>query len=235
MYDEDKQVRTGHTLTYLVNGKPRRIDIKENNFYNANEKALKILKDEKALKGKFTKNMNIKLRTNNSKVIYNLEWKKHPPLSGQGGYFTTFKQNPNENNKKVKSNTSFSNTYAIPLLILFIGILAIGIHIFLDEYKNGDVKFAWLVATLMYSAVIPLVRSNLFEKAKNNKSIFLNNILLDSPIWLGTYLTMYSFIKEGVITDTVQYIFLVVSLLFVKLAINYGNERDKSYYDRISS
>ncbi|EJV57013.1 hypothetical protein [Bacillus cereus] len=230
MYDKDKQVRTGHTLTYLVNGKPRRIDIKEKNFYNANEKALKILKDEKALKGKFTKNMNIKLRTNNSKVIYNLEWKKHPPLSGQGGYFTTFKQNPNENNKKVKSNISFSNTYAIPLFVLVIGVL-----VFLLDYKNGDAKFAWLMATLVYSAVIPWVRSNLFEKAKNKKNIFLNNILLDSPIWLGTYFTMDAFIKEGIITDTVQYIFLVVCLLFVKLAINYGNERDKSYYDRISS
>ncbi|PDZ12697.1 amino acid transporter [Bacillus pseudomycoides] len=230
MYDEDKQVRTGYTLTYLVNGKPRCIDIKEKNFYDANEKALNILKNEKALKGKFTKNMNIKLRSNNSKAIYNLEWKKHPPLSGQGGYFTTFKYNSNENNKKVKSNTSFSNTYAIPLFVLVIGVL-----VFLIEYKNGDAKFAWLLATLVYSAVIPWVRSNLFEKAKIKKNIMLNNILLDSPIWLGTYFTMYAFIKEGIITDTVQYIFLVVSLLFVKLAINYGNERDKSYYDRISS
>ncbi|MGG0515901.1 amino acid transporter [Bacillus pseudomycoides] len=174
--------------------------------------------------------MNIKLRSNNSKAIYNLEWKKHPPLSGQGGYFTTFKYNSNENNKKVKSNTSFSNTYAIPLFVLVIGVL-----VFLIEYKNGDAKFAWLLATLVYSAVIPWVRSNLFEKAKIKKNIMLNNILLDSPIWLGTYFTMYAFIKEGIITDTVQYIFLVVSLLFVKLAINYGNERDKSYYDRISS
>ncbi|PET30563.1 amino acid transporter [Bacillus anthracis] len=230
MYDKDKQVRAGYTLTYLLNGKPRYIDIKEKSFYDANEKALNILKNEKALKGKFTKNMNIKLRSNNSKAVYKLEWKKYPPLSGQGGYFTTFKYYSNENNKKVKSNTSFSNTYAIPLFILVIGVLA-----FLTEYKNGDTKFAWLLATLAYSAVIPLVRSNLFEKAKTKKNIILNNILLDSPIWLGTYFTMHAFIKEGIITDTVQYIFLVVSLLSVKLAINYGNERDKSYYDRIST
>ncbi|PFY09791.1 amino acid transporter [Bacillus toyonensis] len=230
MYDKGKQVWTGYTLTYLVNGKPRYIDIKEKSFYDANEKALNILKNEKALKGKFTKNMNIKLRSNNSKAIYKLEWKKHPPLSGKGGYFTTFKYNSNENNKKVKSNTSFSNTYAIPLFILVIGVL-----VFLSEYKNGDAKFAWLLATLAYSAVIPLVRSNLFEKAKTKKNIMLNNILLDSPIWLGTYFTMHAFIKEGIITDTAQYMFFVVSLLFVKLAINYGNERDKSYYDRIST
>lgn len=107
--------------------------------------------------------------------------------------------------------------------------------VFLSEYKNGDAKFAWLLATLVYSAVIPLVRSNLFEKAKTKKNIILNNILLDSPIWLGTYFTMHAFTKEGIITDTVQYTFFVVSLFFVKLAINYGNEREKSYYDRMSS
>lgn len=230
MYDKDKQVRTGYTLTYQVNGKPRCIVIKERNFHDANEKALTILKNEKALKGKFTKNMNIKLRSNDSKYIYKLEWKKHSPLSGQGGHFTTFKYNSNVNNKKVKSNTSFSNTYAIPLVVLVVGVL-----VSLNKFKNEDAKFAWLLATLAYSAVIPLVRSNLFEKAKNKKNIFLNNILLESPIWLGTYFTMDAFIKEGIITDTVLYIFLVVSLLFVKFAINYGNERDKSYYDRISS
>lgn len=60
--------------------------------------------------------MNIKLLSNNSKAIYKLEWKKHPPLSGQGGCFTTFKYNTNENNKKIKSNTSF----AIPMKYLYL-------------------------------------------------------------------------------------------------------------------
>lgn len=230
----DKQNKTGHTLTYIVNGKPKRINIKENDFYAANEKALNILKNERELKGRFSKKMNIKLHSNKTNTNYELEWKKHPPLSGQGGYFTTFKsmQNKNEKDKNKKVNSD-ARIHILLLLTLIVGALTT--YLTLKGNKNPEVKFEWFMVMLVYSVGILLLKSDYFKKGKSKWDILFKNVLLESPILLGAYFTMDSFIKEDAITDKVLYISVVVILLFVKLAINYGNERDKNYYDRISS
>ncbi|MGH0612017.1 amino acid transporter [Bacillus cereus] len=232
MRNENKKIKSGYTLSYTVNGKSKRINIKEKNFYTANEKALNVLKSEKTLQGKFNKDMNIKLYSNNNKDIYKLEWRKHPPLSGQGGYFTTFKHTLHKN-KKLKDNISFRNTYAIPFIILLLGAFTTFLTVI--ESNNLENRFIWLLGTLMYSAIIPLVRSNFFERAKSSMDILWNNIILDSPIWLGSFLTMYSFIKGGIVTEKVNAIISVVFLLLVKLITSYGIEIEKKYNQKIDN
>ncbi|OUA63645.1 hypothetical protein BK786_22555 [Bacillus thuringiensis serovar thailandensis] len=232
----------GYTLKYLVKGKMQRKQIKTNDFLEANEQAVGILKNEKKLVGNCNKNMNIILESNrDSNVVYQLKWNKHPILSGPGGYFSKFEQkvDKEDGNKKKKwysvAEDSFVAMYGLPLSFLFLGIIVFfGLYILKRDFPEA--KLIWLVGTLIYSALLPVGRAILNKMVKSNRGILWNNIVLDTPLWLGAIMSLIALFQS--MPEVANYwkcltVLMVIFFFGFKILLNYWNEKFKFYDSKV--
>ncbi|HDR7527185.1 hypothetical protein PDQ69_24310 [Bacillus cereus group sp. Bc062] len=236
--EEEIVKNSPYTLEYWLNGvrKPQPID--ETDFYNANERALEILKNVKGLKLK--KDANIKLKDNKKDREYSLKWEKHPPLSGDGGYFTTFEMKPNKDDEetKVKPRTRIRNKYGLSLAIFTLGLIIIVISLFTKEGELTN-KYIWFVGALLYGALSPLAKGEGMKSVKSRWNIFCYNFILDSPLWLGAIMTMSAFYKAKVFGDDIWMNIGAGLIVFFGLAgrlwLNYTVEVEKYYKGNLPS
>ncbi|MHA4090141.1 hypothetical protein [Bacillus cereus] len=239
-----------YTLTYLLNGKPERKAINEKDFYDANERALEILKSVKDLQGKFHKRMTISLHDNEKNKEYRLKWKKHSPLSGVGGYFTTFEINSKVvKEEEVKSSTHIINKYGLTFAVFVLGFVIILISWFLKEadflredFVKQEIlsnKYIWLLLTLLYGAILPVAKGEGMKSVKGRGDIFCYTFILDSPIWLGAIMTMGVFYDDKAFGDNIWINIgagLIVFILLVgRLWLNYKLEEEKYYKENLPS
>ncbi|MGR9632779.1 amino acid transporter [Bacillus cereus] len=178
--------KSPYTLSYPLNDKTEYKGIDETGFYKANEKALEILRNERGLQGKFKENMTITLIDNRVKdKKYSLKWEKHRPLSGAGGYFTTFELELNKSEKKkIKLDSKFVLKYGLTLGVFALGII-IFIGLWLLKSESPQNKFIWLLVSLMYGALIFIPKNECMKDVKSRWDIVWYNSMLDSPLWLG--------------------------------------------------
>lgn len=229
-----------YTLKYLVNGKPIPVEIYEKDFLKANEKALGILKKEKRLLGKFTKEMNIKLVNNKTNDVYCLKWEKNPPLSGVGGYFTTFetKLTNDEKNKMDKPRTRFWNKYGVSLGMIVVAIIIL-IGSFALKIDSKENKYIWFLLTLMYGALVPIAKAECMKDVKREWDIIWYNAILDSPLWLGAFITYNGFYKDKVFQESVCLNILaalmVVCFFVLRFGLNFRFEKEKYYKENSPS
>ncbi|AKR13187.1 hypothetical protein ACW0JX_29245 (plasmid) [Bacillus sp. C-3-6] len=235
-------------VEYWLNGEVELKPINETNYYDACERAFEILKNEKDLKLK--KDASIKLVDNRKTLEYSLKWKKHPPLSGDGGYFTNFELGSQEDKKEteVKPETHFIRKYGIPLTVFAFGMLMILIPWFLnviglseEEFFKEEMlknKYYWFVVALFYGIVSSFAKAEGMKSAKSRGSILYYNFILDSPIWLGAIMTMSVFYETNAFGDKICMKIgaglIVFILLVFRLAINYTTEVDKYYKDKFN-
>ncbi|WP_262739013.1 hypothetical protein [Bacillus pacificus] len=199
---------------------------------------------------KLKKEASIKLVDNRRTLEYSLKWKKHPPLSGDGGYFTNFELESQEDEKEteVKPRTRLIRKFGIPLTVFTFGMLIILIPWFLDliglseeEFFKEQMlinKYYWFVAALVYGSISSLAKAEGMKSAKSRKSILCYNFILDSPIWLGAIMTMSVFYETNAFGDEIYKKIgaglLVFIFLLLRLGINYKAELDKYYKDKFN-
>ncbi|PEL85526.1 hypothetical protein [Bacillus wiedmannii] len=236
-------------VEYWLNGEVELKPINETNYYDACERAFDILKTEKDLKLK--RDESIKLVDNRRKLDYRLKWKKHPPLSGDGGYFTNFELEESQEDKKeteVKPVTHFKVKYGLPLTVFAFGMLMILIPWFLnviglsqEEFFKKEMlknKYLWFVVVLIYGIVSTFAKAEGMKSAKSRGSILCYNFILDSPIWLGAIMTMSVFYETNAFGDKICMRIgaglIIFILLVLRLGINYTTEVDKYYKDKFN-
>lgn len=235
-------------VEYWLNGEVELKAINKTNYYDACEKAIEILKNENDLKIK--RDATIRLVDNRGELEYSLKWKKHPPLSGDGGYFTNFEPESQEDEKEieVKPRTHLIRKYGIPVIVFVFGMLMILIPWFLnviglseEEFFKEQMlinKYYWFVAALVYGGISSFAKAEGMKSAKSRTSIFCYNFILDSPIWLGAIMTMSVFYETNAFGDKICMKIgaglLVFFFLVLRLAINYKTELDKYYKDKFN-
>ncbi|AJG56673.1 hypothetical protein [Bacillus cereus] len=235
-------------VEYWLNGEVECQAINETNYYDACVKAFEILKNEKDLKLK--RDATIKLVDNRRELEYSLKWKKHPPLSGDGGYFTNFEPESQEDEREVdvKPKTHFKRKYGISLTVFLFGMLMILIPWFLnviglseEEFFKEQMlinKYYWFVTALVYGSVSSYAKAEGMKSAKSRTSILCYNFILDSPIWLGAIMTMSVFYETNAFGDEIYKKIaaglLVFIFLVLRLGINYTAELNKYYKDKFN-
>lgn len=235
----DIEKNSPYTLMYPLNDKTEYKGINEKGFYAANERALEILKNEKGLQGKFKRGMTIILIDNKTEDKYPLKWEKHPPLSGAGGYFTTFEMELNKSEKeKVKSNSKFAMKYGLTLSVFGLGIIMfIGLWFFKNESPQN--KFIWLLGSLLYGALISIPKNECMKDVKSRWDIVWYNSVLDSPLWLGAIITMMGFYKVNAfgtcIFINITAGFGVLFFFVARFVLNFRMEEDKYFKGNLPS
>ena len=132
------------------------------------------------------------------------------------------------------SKYGFLATYFVPLFfgICFLLTLLVTIYIYSEdeivlEFFGIDefplmANFCVFMLGLIYSAFLPVVRSNFNENATKKTYVIIFNVILDSPIWIAAILTIYNAYHKGLSNildrfDTV--IFIVVVFFLINILI----------------
>lgn len=132
------------------------------------------------------------------------------------------------------SKYGFLATYFVPSFfgICFLLPLLVTLYIYRDDeaviefFGIGEfplvANFCVFMLGLIYSAFLPVVRSNFNENATKKTYVIIFNVILDTPIWIAAILTMYNAYHKGLSSvldrfDTV--IFTVVVFFLIKIII----------------
>lgn len=196
------------------------------------EKAEEILEDKKVDIGLFSVNMEITLRPVKGDSYHKMKWNK-PLFNGKDGYYKGWDFYSN-GELYTPPKFGFKKTHLIPITFGSINIIFLLFSIYLISKKDDfllSVVFGVFMMGLVYSAFLPIIRSNFNDSVENKKKIILFNIELEFPIWIAAIIALLNLTSKG-ITSQIEMnlwniIFIVVGFFFVKIVLSISFDSEK--------